>query len=74
MAYGGLNTRIYMDVSCYPGDSISTVEGFDPIVGRWQISEPMTTLRSRVGVAVLKGMTSVINLLTKSTGSGSMGM
>ena len=37
------------------GDSISTVECYDAIVGRWQITEAMTTLRSRVGVAVLKG-------------------
>ena len=38
------------------GDSISTVEYFDPIVGRWQVAEPMSTLRSRVGIAVLRGM------------------
>ena len=37
------------------GDSISTVECYDAIVGRWQITEAMTTLRSRVGVTVLKG-------------------
>ena len=41
-----------------PGDSISTVECYDAIVGRWQITEAMTTLRSRVGVAVLKGKAS----------------
>ncbi len=46
----------------YTGDSISTVEGYDPIVGRWQISEPMTTLRSRVGVAVLNGKTGKFSL------------
>ena len=34
---------------------MSTVECWDPVVGRWQSTEPMTTLRSRVGVAVLKG-------------------
>ncbi|XP_013407609.1 kelch-like protein 18 isoform X2 [Lingula anatina] len=37
------------------GDSLSTVESFDPIVGRWTLAEPMSTLRSRVGVAVLDG-------------------
>lgn len=36
------------------GDSLSTVEVFDPIVGRWQIAEAMTMLRSRVGVVVMK--------------------
>ncbi|XP_012281434.1 kelch-like protein 18 [Orussus abietinus] len=34
------------------GDSLSTVEVYDPFVGRWQMSEAMTMLRSRVGVAV----------------------
>ena len=37
------------------GDSISTVECFDPVVGKWQLTQPMKTLRSRVGVTVLKG-------------------
>ena len=37
------------------GDSISTVEYYDPIVSRWQVDEPMRTLRSRVGIAVLQG-------------------
>ena len=46
-AVGGLT-------SC--GDSISTVECFDPVVRKWQISKPMKTLRSRVGVTVLKGL------------------
>ena len=41
---------------CFSGDSISTVEYYDPIPARWQIAEPMNTLRSRVGVAVLDGM------------------
>ncbi|XP_058803935.1 kelch-like protein 18 [Phymastichus coffea] len=36
------------------GDSLSTVEVFDPFTGTWQKSEAMTTLRSRVGVAVHK--------------------
>ena len=34
---------------------MSTVEMFDPIIGSWQMAEPMTTFRSRVGVAVLNG-------------------
>lgn len=37
------------------GDSISTVESFDPIAGQWKLAEPMSTLRSRVGIAVLQG-------------------
>ncbi|KAK3577962.1 hypothetical protein CHS0354_020801 [Potamilus streckersoni] len=37
------------------GDSLSTVESFDPFVGRWTIAEAMSTMRSRVGVAVLNG-------------------
>ena len=40
---------------CFTGDSISTVESYDPIVNRWTKQEPMHVLRSRVGVAVLKG-------------------
>jgi len=35
------------------GDSLSTVEVMDPITGRWSPAEAMSTLRSRVGVAVL---------------------
>ena len=37
------------------GDSLSTVECFDPILGRWTVAEAMSTMRSRVGVAVLNG-------------------
>ena len=37
------------------GDSMSTVEVFDPAAGRWRMAEAMTMLRSRVGVAVLEG-------------------
>ncbi|CAH0395259.1 unnamed protein product [Bemisia tabaci] len=36
------------------GDSLSTVEVFDPISGRWHMAQAMKMLRSRVGVAVLK--------------------
>ncbi|GAB1603448.1 kelch-like protein 18 [Argonauta hians] len=35
------------------GDSLSTVECFDPVNRRWKIAEAMSTMRSRVGVAVL---------------------
>ncbi|XP_042899946.1 kelch-like protein 18 isoform X2 [Parasteatoda tepidariorum] len=35
------------------GDSLSTVEVYDPKIGRWQMAEAMTMLRSRVGVAVM---------------------
>ncbi|ESP02986.1 hypothetical protein LOTGIDRAFT_177864 [Lottia gigantea] len=37
------------------GESLSTVERYDPIVDRWKIAEAMSTMRSRVGVAVLEG-------------------
>ena len=39
------------------GDSISTVEFYEPkhSGARWKLGEPMKTLRSRVGIAVLKG-------------------
>ncbi|GLG94694.1 hypothetical protein R5R35_004288 [Gryllus longicercus] len=36
------------------GDSLSTVEVYDPIISRWQLAEAMTMLRSRVGVAVMR--------------------
>jgi kelch-like protein 18 len=45
-AIGGLSSA---------GDSMSTVEVFDPVKGAWHTAEPMTSLRSRVGVAVLRG-------------------
>jgi kelch-like protein 18 len=35
------------------GDSLSTVEVYDPQTGRWKMAEAMTMLRSRVGVAVM---------------------
>ena len=35
------------------GNSLSTVEVYDPIIGQWQDAEAMSMLRSRVGVAVL---------------------
>ena len=38
------------------GDSVSTVEYYDPFAGRWQLASSMCTLRSRVGIAVFKGM------------------
>ncbi|PAA93131.1 hypothetical protein BOX15_Mlig022395g1, partial [Macrostomum lignano] len=37
------------------GDSISTVECYDPGQKQWRVAENMTTHRSRVGVAVLNG-------------------
>jgi hypothetical protein len=43
-------------MSSFPGtsgDSLSTVEYFDPLVGRWRIAEEMIMLRSRVGVGVM---------------------
>lgn len=35
------------------GDSLSTVEVYNPFSGRWKIAEAMNILRSRVGVSVL---------------------
>ena len=35
------------------GDSLSTVEVYNPQTGRWRMAEAMTMLRSRVGVAVM---------------------
>ncbi|XP_078580773.1 kelch-like protein 18 [Branchiostoma floridae x Branchiostoma japonicum] len=37
------------------GESLSTVEMFDPILQQWDLAPPMASLRSRVGVAVLAG-------------------
>ncbi|KAG2458235.1 KLH18 protein, partial [Polypterus senegalus] len=46
-AVGGLNSA---------GDSLNVVEVFDPIANRWERCQPMTTARSRVGVAVVNGL------------------
>ncbi|XP_041101933.1 kelch-like protein 18 isoform X1 [Polyodon spathula] len=46
-AVGGLNSA---------GDSLNVVEMFDPIANRWEKCQPMTTTRSRVGVAVVNGL------------------
>uniref|UniRef100_F1KWQ3 Kelch-like protein 18 n=1 Tax=Ascaris suum TaxID=6253 RepID=F1KWQ3_ASCSU len=35
------------------GDSLSTVEMFDPTTGKWSCVQPMNSIRSRVGVAVM---------------------
>lgn len=35
------------------GDSLSTVEVYNPLTERWELAEAMSILRSRVGVAVL---------------------
>ncbi|KAF2883825.1 hypothetical protein ILUMI_22356 [Ignelater luminosus] len=43
---GGLNRH---------GDSLSTVEYYDPHSNEWQLAPPMSMLRSRLGVAVLRG-------------------
>jgi len=45
------------------GDSVSTVEFYDPFAGRWQLASSMCTLRSRVGIAVFKGIFSAGDLL-----------
>ncbi|XP_050164047.1 kelch-like protein 18 isoform X1 [Myiozetetes cayanensis] len=51
-AVGGLNSA----ANFYAGDSLNVVEVFDPIANRWEKCQPMTTARSRVGVAVLNGL------------------
>ncbi|VDK84207.1 unnamed protein product [Litomosoides sigmodontis] len=38
------------------GDSLSTVEMFDPMTGKWTLAQPMNSIRSRVGVAVMNRM------------------
>ncbi|XP_044734997.1 kelch-like protein 18 [Chrysoperla carnea] len=37
------------------GDSLCTVESYDPTTGKWQTAQSMSMLRSRLGVAVLHG-------------------
>ncbi|XP_017845262.1 kelch-like protein 18 isoform X2 [Drosophila busckii] len=37
------------------GESVSTVEIYDPIAKKWNMGEQMSMMRSRVGVAVLDG-------------------
>lgn len=37
------------------GDSVSTVEIYDPLTQVWKMGEAMSMLRSRVGVAVSNG-------------------
>ncbi|XP_062459885.1 kelch-like protein 18 isoform X3 [Pezoporus occidentalis] len=51
-AVGGLNSA----ANFYAGDSLNVVEVFDPIANRWEKCQPMTTARSRVGVAVVNGL------------------
>ncbi|XP_045082647.1 kelch-like protein 18 isoform X2 [Coregonus clupeaformis] len=46
-AVGGLNSA---------GDSLNVVEVFDPIGNCWERCQPMSTARSRVGVAVVNGL------------------
>ncbi|XP_048366842.1 kelch-like protein 18 isoform X1 [Sphaerodactylus townsendi] len=51
-AVGGLNSA----ANFYAGDSLNVVEVFDPVANHWAQCQPMTTARSRVGVAVLNGL------------------
>ncbi|CAK8680750.1 kelch-like protein 18 [Clavelina lepadiformis] len=37
------------------GEALNTVEKYSPMIGRWEMTSPMRTCRSRVGVAVLAG-------------------
>lgn len=36
------------------GDSLSTVEYYDPKINKWNMAPAMSMMRSRLGVAVLK--------------------
>jgi hypothetical protein len=36
-------------LTLFSGDSVSTIEVYDPILERWQIVDAMKMLRSRVG-------------------------
>lgn len=38
-----------------PGDSLCSVEYFNPDVNAWKMAPAMSMLRSRLGVAVLRG-------------------
>ncbi|VDO72409.1 unnamed protein product, partial [Onchocerca flexuosa] len=38
------------------GDSLSTVEMYDPMIGKWTAAQPMNSIRSRIGVAVMNRM------------------
>lgn len=51
-AVGGLNSA----ANFYAGDSLNVVEVFDPVANCWERCQPMTTARSRVGVAVVNGL------------------
>ena len=47
--------NLSLELVVISGDSISTVEYYDLNLGKWRVGEPMNTLRSRVGIAVLAG-------------------
>lgn len=44
------------DFGFFTGDSLNVVEVFDPIGNCWERCQPMSTARSRVGVAVVHGL------------------
>lgn len=45
----------YVGLTChFLGDSLSTVEYYDPKIDKWHMAPPMSMMRSRLGVAVLK--------------------
>lgn len=48
----------------FVGDSVSTVEYYESVSGRWQLATPMSTLRSRVGISVLNGESNLLLLRT----------
>lgn len=44
---------MYYIIFSFSGDSLSTVEVYNPVTEQWELAEAMSILRSRVGVAVL---------------------
>ena len=49
---------VYLDFLCdATGSSLNTVECYDPVTGKWSVAESMSTMRSRVGTAVMDGKT-----------------
>ena len=48
------------------GDSVSTVECLLPETGAWKVTQPMSTYRSRMGMAVLNGERSSIAMVLRA--------
>jgi len=68
MPRGDYGALLYVCCRWMSGDSVSTVEYYDPFAARWQLASSMCTLRSRVGIAVYKGIitASCLNIILLS--------